>query len=204
MHIYNLKETIAKTRFLSRPLIGFYLFASFIVAPSFATAEDQVIDILPPATQTTEVVDVVGTTHAPVRLTPDKSELIRLEQDAGSIIIGNPLHINVIADSSKTLVIVPRSPGATHFTILGKNGDVIMQRHVIVASPKQDYVRVKRACREDAENCQRTRVFYCPDMCHEIGLAQQGESSGSDSSSTNSAQNSTASGNTDTESEGNE
>ena len=51
-----------------------------------------------------------------------------------------------------------------------------MQRHVIVASPKQDYVRIKRTCQD--EECQSTSVFYCPDMCHEIGLGGQEDESG--------------------------
>ncbi len=149
---------------------GFILFSS-----AQALAEDNVIDILPPTAKVTEVEEVEGTTHAPVRITPDKSELIRLDTDIASVIIGNPLHVNVIADSSRTLVIVPRSPGATHFTVLGKKGDIIMQRHVIVASPKKDYVRIKRVCREDSEGCLNTSVFYCPDMCHEIGSVAQEE-----------------------------
>lgn len=140
-----------------------------------AHADSKVVDILPPITHanTINVEDIGEATHPIIRLTPDKSELIRLSESATSIIIGNPAHINVIADSAKLLVIVPRSPGATHFTILGKNGQVIMQRHVIVASPKKDYLRIIRTCAEDAENCQKTSVFYCPDMCHEIRSIEQ-------------------------------
>ncbi len=109
-------------------------------------------------------------THKIIRLTPDKSELIHLNSPAGSIIVGNPAHINVIADSSTTLVIIPRTPGATHFTVLGKTGDVIMQRQVIVASPKENYIRIRKTCADDAKDCEKTSVFYCPDMCHEIEL----------------------------------
>lgn len=132
------------------------------------------------------------TTHSILRLTPDKSELIRLEVPAKSIIIGNPAHINIIADSPTTLVIVPRTPGATHFTILGSNGEIIMQRHVIVASPKEDYLKIKRTCTED--NCQETSVFYCPDMCHEIKLdtEQTSGSNGGASEKTNNNKNSAA------------
>lgn len=129
---------------------------------------------LPPVTQSQQTELPEHTTHTIVRLTPDKSELIRLENEAASIIVGNPAHVNVIADSSKTLVIVPRLPGATHFTVLGKKGQVIMQRHVIVASPKEDYVRIKRTCSGDDE-CAKTSVFYCPDMCHEIAVEGQTE-----------------------------
>lgn len=128
---------------------------------------------LPPVTQSNQAELPEETTHPIIRLTPDKSELIRLDAPATSIIVGNPAHVNVIADSSKTLVIVPRLPGATHFTVLGKSGQVIMQRHIIVASPKQDYLRVKRTCSEDSDTCKNTSVFYCPDMCHEIHVEGQ-------------------------------
>ena len=147
-------------------------------SPSYAA--EQVVDILPTTTHASEGEDMEmgDSTHPPVNVTPDRSELVYLDQDASSIIVGNPLHANVIADSSRVLVVVPRAPGATHFTVLDKNGQVIMRRHVIVASPKKDYVRVKRMCMEGSEDCQNTSVFYCPDTCHEVGIAPSSEDSG--------------------------
>lgn len=115
-------------------------------------------------------------THGALRLTPDKSEIITLGSPAGSIIVGNPNHMNIIADSAQRLVIVPRAPGASHFTVLDNDGNVIMQRHVIVAAPTQDYIRIRRAC-TDPDTCQDTSIFYCPDACHEIGLEQDGNAS---------------------------
>lgn len=142
---------------------------------------------LPPVTQDNNAELPDKTTHPLLRLTPDKSELIRLDQEAASIIIGNAAHINVIADSSKTLVVVPRIPGATHFTILGKKSQIIMQRHVIVASPKKDYLRIKRTCTGDNDACQNTSVFYCPDMCHEIASDNQNAQNGSGNDNAESA-----------------
>jgi hypothetical protein len=126
---------------------------------------------VPVSTATVETIetDLNASTHPPVRLTPDKSELVRLDSDAVSIIVGNPAHLSVLADSSKTLVLVPKAPGATYFTVLDAQGEVIMQRHAIVASPKKQYVRVRKSCAKSGDdNCQATQVFYCPDMCHEI------------------------------------
>ncbi len=140
-----------------------------LLMPATSLAGEKLADILPPVTHSNDKSEQdLEATHPDLRLTPDKSELIRLDSDAGSIIIGNPAHINVIADSSKILVIVPRAIGATHFTVLDKNGQAIMQRHVIVASPKENYIRIKRVCADDAQNCQSTSVLYCPNMCHEI------------------------------------
>lgn len=144
------------------------------VSPTLADDLEKKMD-LPPVTQSESAGLPEHTTHSIVRLTPDKSELVRLDEPATSIIVGNPKHVNVIADSSQTLVVIPRIPGATHFTVLGKQGQVIMQRHVIVASPKEDYVRIKRTCSGDDDDCAKTSVFYCPDMCHEIALENESD-----------------------------
>lgn len=154
------------------------------VSPSLADNKEKQMD-LPPVTQSQSAGLPEHTTHSIVRLTPDKSELIRLDDAATSIIVGNPAHVNVIADSSKTLVVIPRKPGATHFTVLGKQGQVIMQRHVIVASPKEDYVRVKRTCTGDDDGCEKTSVFYCPDMCHQINIEEEQAETTVDNSNAN-------------------
>lgn len=113
-------------------------------------------------------------THPPLRMTPDRSEIIRLSGNVGSVIVGNPNHLNIMADSANRLIAVPRAPGASFFTVLDENGNVLMQRHVIVASAKEKYVRIRRNCPDGS--CQATSVYYCPDMCHEIMLS--GETGG--------------------------
>ncbi len=119
----------------------------------------------------TAEVEWDGATHPMIRLTPDKSELVRLDENAVTVLIGNPLHLSVLLDSPKLMVLVPRTPGSTTLTVLGARGKVIMQRHVIVASPKQKYVRVRRSCiNADGADCAETRVYYCPDMCHEVAI----------------------------------
>ncbi len=128
------------------------------------------IDILPAKTaQSQEYTFDSESTHPPLRITPDKSELIRLKDDATTILVGNPNHISILAENSKTLVVISHAAGASHFTVLNKNGEVIMQRHVITAAPKQNYVRIRRSCTNSkSKDCQETSVFYCPDMCHSI------------------------------------
>lgn len=153
-------------------LCSLFIVVLIALSPLPSVAGDKVVD-LPPVTYSQNSNNIGGETHPIVRLTPDKSELIRLDSNATSIIIGNPEHISVIADSAKLIVVIPKSPGATHFTVLGANGQIIMQRHVIVASPKKDYLRIKRTCLEDSDNCKETSVFYCPDMCHEIRSPNQ-------------------------------
>lgn len=128
------------------------------------------IDVMPAslAREKGILFDEEDFTHPTLKLTPDKSELVRLDREAGSVIIGNPNHLSIVADSAKLLVLVAKAPGATHFTVLDKRGNLLMQRHVIVASPQEKYIRVRRSCAGAEGACQATSVFYCPDMCHEI------------------------------------
>lgn len=133
------------------------------------------VDILPAkAVKDKSLLPQAGAeTHPPLKLTPDKSEILRLEKQAGSIIIGNPDNLSILADSAKTLVLVPKLPGATYVTILDTAGTVIMQRHIIVASPKERYIRIRKSCAGSGGDCQPTQVYFCPDSCHEVRVQQE-------------------------------
>ncbi len=125
-----------------------------------------------------------GETHPLLKITPDKSEIIKLDRDAVKLIVGNPEHLSVLLDTPRVLVLVPRAPGATHFTILDREGQPVMSRHVVVAAASKQYVRVRRSCINAAEgsNCAAQSVYFCPDMCHEIGITQLGDDNGNNSS----------------------
>ncbi len=114
-----------------------------------------------------------GETHPVLNLSPDKSELVPLDRAAHSVIIGNSSHVTVMLDTPKLAVVIPREAGATYFTILDKDGNVVMQRHVVVSAPKKNYVRIRRSCGNvtDGQDCKPQSVYFCPDMCHEIGTA---------------------------------
>lgn len=141
-------------------------------------AAPQGVDILPAMSLSADemgTIDPDMPTHPPLKLTPDKSEIIRLDHDAVTVVIGNPAHLSVLAENTRTLVMVPKSPGATYVTVLGKDGQTILQRHVIVASPAEKYVRIRKPCvNSKDDSCRTTKVYYCPDMCHEI-IANEGE-----------------------------
>lgn len=131
-------------------------------------------DFMPAKAQTQTSEDIVVTpgvaTHPAIRLTPDKSEMISLDQNARSVVVGNEAHVSVLMDSPSRLILVPRVPGATFFTVIGENGKVIMQRHAIVAAPTEKYVRVRRSCINAAAGCEETSVYYCPGMCHDVQI----------------------------------
>jgi len=115
----------------------------------------------------------VDPTHPILRLTPDRSEIINLDAPISSFIVGNDEHLGIFIDSARRLILVPRIPGATFFTALGQDGRVVMQRHVIIAAPKENYVRIRRSCALGGGDCQPTQVYYCPDMCHSVSVATE-------------------------------
>ena len=117
----------------------------------------------------------------PLRITPDKPEVITLDRDAINILVGSNKHLRVVPDTNRTLVLIPKQPGSTYFKALDAEGKVIMQRYVIIGSPKSNYIRVRRACSNSDKNCQQYSVYYCPDMCHDVSVVQGDANRGSPS-----------------------
>ena len=145
------------------------LSAAILICTSAARAADTSADMDDPANATE--YDVQGEeTHPMIRLTPDKPQIVNLDGDAVSVIVGNQAHLNAVMDTTRSLVLIPRDPGATHLTVMGQNGKPIMERYVIVASPSEKYIRVRRDCTGVGNNCEPVSVYYCPDMCHETGI----------------------------------
>lgn len=162
--------------------IALVFVSAFSAVPAMAATDTApaTTDLMPPVSTPATLPpgsSLDGETHPALKMTPDKSELVRLDREASSVIVGNPAQIAVMLDAPRLAVVIPRAPGATYFSVLDKDGNVIMQRHVIVAGPKKNYVRVRRSCAATAENrdCQPTSVYFCPDMCHEVSATSTGE-----------------------------
>ncbi|MAS87624.1 MAG: hypothetical protein CMH30_06575 [Micavibrio sp.] len=107
---------------------------------------------------------------AEIRLSGDETQLIRLDRDAASVIVANPLYANVLVDTPRHLVVIPRQPGTTMFTVLDMQGDVIQQDRIIVGAKKKNYVTIRRACSNAGENadCKPVSQYYCTDGCYEV------------------------------------
>lgn len=179
------------------------LFAALLLSVSLllsapATAEDSSALPQPPIASATDVVppQTVATTpdtaaalpgELPaagfpiLRLTPDKIDVVKLETDAVNVIVGNAAHLLAVMETPRQVLLVPRAPGATHFQVLDAHGKTIMERSIIVAAPKQDYIRVRRACAtKDGGECLEYSIYYCPDMCHAVQVTQDAKQSGAE------------------------
>ncbi|MCE9508448.1 MAG: pilus assembly protein N-terminal domain-containing protein [Alphaproteobacteria bacterium] len=105
---------------------------------------------------------------AALRLTPNKNKIIRLDQDAASVVVNNPKHASVMLDSPRLIIIMPRLPGTTSFTVLNSAGETILQKDVIVTNVQPQYVRVRRVCASGDTSCTPAAYYYCPDGCYEV------------------------------------
>ncbi len=110
---------------------------------------------------------------APLMITPDKPEIVTLDRDAVNVIVGSDEQLRAVPDTNKSIILIPKKPGATYFKALDADGKVIMQRHVIIGAPKSEYVRIRRACANGTTGCQQYSLFYCPDTCHEVNVIQE-------------------------------
>lgn len=110
----------------------------------------------------------------PLRISPDKPEIIQLDRDAINVLVGSDETLRAVPDTNRTIVLIPKKPGATYFKAIDAEGKIIMQRHVIVGAPEKGnkYLRIRRACAGDDTNCKQYSVYYCPDMCHEVNVVQ--------------------------------
>ncbi|MGE4313699.1 MAG: pilus assembly protein N-terminal domain-containing protein [Pseudobdellovibrionaceae bacterium] len=137
-------------------------------------AEPSEGDLLPVRGTEVEASQDQKTTRYPdLSLTPDKPYVLTIDADASNIIVGNTDHLEVVPDSTRRMVLVPRKPGTTYLQIVDDAGNLIMERHVIigVAKPAERYVRIRRSCNGDSKNCESTSVYYCPGMCHRMDIS---------------------------------
>lgn len=162
-------------------LLGGAAFMLFFAHSAFAQSKNTDITLLDGKSQPDELFDS-NITNQPLRITMDKSEVIHLNKPAGSVIIGNSAHVGVLVEDANTIILVPREPGASFLTIMAADKSLIMQRHVIVASSKKHYIRIRQSCATaKRKDCVPIKTYYCPDMCYEINNPK--DSNGASSSS---------------------
>ena len=46
-----------------------------------------------------------------------------------------------------------------------------MARYVVIEDPAEKYIRIRQICKEgQSVNCEKSRVYYCPNLCYETKL----------------------------------
>lgn len=125
---------------------------------------------------TTSAAPARATPRDAIRLTPDRSEIVRLEQDAASVVVTNPAHAQVAMETPRLLLVMPRQPGSTSLFVLDKDGNSIFERDIIVSAATKPYVRIRKSCGANDQGCVSDSYFYCPDGCYEVGTVEPTDS----------------------------
>lgn len=90
----------------------------------------------------------------------NKTQLIRLPQAAGAIIVGNPNIADVSIHSSDTLFILGRGFGETNMIILNGAGETILNADIQVSSD------ISNSGRRIITGSDDTRTYSCSPHCH--------------------------------------
>ena len=92
-----------------------------------------------------------------VIVTVDRAKLFRINKPAGTIIIGNPAIADATIEDDRTLVLTGRSFGVTNLMILTADGELIVDRTIVVRGHEANTVRIySRSSR---------KTFACAPVC---------------------------------------
>ncbi|MEP3279490.1 MAG: pilus assembly protein N-terminal domain-containing protein [Stappiaceae bacterium] len=89
-----------------------------------------------------------------VSVTIDRAKVFNIEEEAGTVIVGNPAIADVTVHDSETLVITGKHPGSTNLVILNSNGKVIIDESIYVEAAKDAVVTVQRAAARYSFSCK--------------------------------------------------
>jgi hypothetical protein len=92
-------------------------------------------------------------TGGPIAVNMDQSKLIRLPDRAATIVIGNPLVADITLQPGGIIIVTGKSYGATNFVAMDRNGEVLLDRIILVESAADPIVTVYRGIERESYSC---------------------------------------------------
>ncbi len=89
-----------------------------------------------------------------VSVTIDRAKVFNIEDEAATVIVGNPAIADVTVYDSKTLVITGKSSGSTNLVVLDGNGKVVVDESIYVEAANDALVTVHRAAARYSFSCK--------------------------------------------------
>jgi Pilus formation protein N terminal region len=83
----------------------------------------------------------------------DQAKLIRLPERVATIIVGNPLIADVTLQLGGIVVVTGKAYGATNFVAMDRNGEVLVDRVILVEGPADPIVTVYRGIERESYSC---------------------------------------------------
>lgn len=98
-----------------------------------------------------------------VRVAVDQTGLVRLPQEAATIVVGNPAIADAMLYDARTLFLSGRVFGQTNLIALNANGQVIYAADVSVVMSDRNHVQIIRNRVSDTQTDQYT--YACDPVC---------------------------------------
>src|SRR3954471_1400216 len=92
-------------------------------------------------------------TGGPIPVNLDQAKLIRLPERAATIVIGNPLVADITLQPGGIIIVTGKSYGATNFVAMDRNGEVLLDRVILVESAADPIVTVYRGIDRESYSC---------------------------------------------------
>ena len=83
----------------------------------------------------------------------DQVELLRLNEEGATIIVGNPSIADVSIQRAKLLAITGKTFGVTNLIVMNHAGQVITNRRLVVRADDQKVVNLNRGVLRESYNC---------------------------------------------------
>lgn len=92
-------------------------------------------------------------TEGPIAVSIDQARLIRLPDRAATIVVGNPLIADITLQPGSLIIVTGKSFGATNFVAIDRNGEVLVERMILVQGAADPVVTVYKGVERETWSC---------------------------------------------------
>ena len=83
----------------------------------------------------------------------DQAKLVKLPTRVSTIVVGNPLIADITLQPGGVIIVTGKSYGATNFVAMDRNGEVLVDRIILVEGPSDRIVTVYRGMERESYSC---------------------------------------------------
>lgn len=94
-----------------------------------------------------------NTSGRDIHVLMDQALMVRLERAAAEIVVGNPSIADVAVQSGNRLVLTGKSFGETNLIVTDTQGQLLLNRRVVVQEPDGGFVTVYRGTKRETFHC---------------------------------------------------
>lgn len=94
-----------------------------------------------------------GAAEPGVVLYTDQARVMKLEEGASTVIIGNPVYADAVLRPSNVMVITGKTPGSTNLIVLDGEGNILSERMIHVTTDKSDMVVMHKGTQRFTYSC---------------------------------------------------